>query len=101
MNLDEELKSALQRQEPREDLAPKVLARLRLPQRGRDWGLRAGRLRLAIALVVIVAGLGVLQWREHTQQQQRGRAAAQQLVAALHLASNELNSVRAQVVRTP
>ncbi len=104
MNLDDELQAALRRQPPREDLAPKVLARLRaLPPASpkRPWSLAPGpwRLRTALAVVVIFAAFGLFRYQR--VQHQRARAAAQQLVAALHLASSELAAVRAKVVRAP
>lgn len=104
MNLDEELQSALRRQPPRGDLAPKVLARLRaLPpaSRKRSSPLAPGPwpLRAALAVVVILAAFSFFRWRQ--AQQVRAHAAAQQLVAALHLASSELTAVRAKVVRAP
>lgn len=97
MSIESELKAALSRQPPREDLAPKVLARLRSavpPAPAHRW-----RFALAIAIVLILAGAGML--RRQQLRQRQARDAARQLVAALHLASGELAMVRAKVVRTP
>lgn len=98
MNWDEELRAALRPEAPRRDLAPFVLARLRAPApppRRHAW-----QLAIVLLLLVLGTGLGVNRWRM-VQRQQRARADARQLAAALHLASAQLAAVRAKVVRTP
>ncbi|MGH9474786.1 MAG: hypothetical protein ACRD1C_00485 [Terriglobales bacterium] len=99
MNWDDELRSALCRQDPPRDLAALVRARLRAsgPAPRRGWGWAAA---VALVLVVILGGVGVQRW-QMAQHQRHARADAQELVAALRLASSQLAAVRARVLRTP
>ena len=98
MNLEDRLRRALRREEPAEDFAERVLARLERPApsaRSSRWALAASVL-LAFAVAALV---GRNAWLTHThrleteQFQARNEAASRQLAYALDLTSRELESV--------
>lgn len=97
MDLENELRHGLRRVAPRRDLTAGVLARLRQPQRPPAGGWRP-RVAITAAVgvaLVVVSSFGLWQARRTAQ----ARADAQQLVAALHLASVHLEHARSQIVR--
>jgi hypothetical protein len=107
--LDAALRRALRRRAPGADLSGRVLSRLPsadLPpaaaragsSRGR--ALRSLRMWLPAALAAcIIAGIGLVQMREHAVAVARANQARAQLLQALSIASLNINVVRAAVSR--
>ncbi|MDQ6665447.1 MAG: hypothetical protein M3Z23_13770 [Acidobacteriota bacterium] len=86
MNLEDELRSALRREEPRRDLS-------------RDWASRPARTRVAVrwksfAAMAALLLLILLPYRAYERRQARGREAKQKLVLALELAGSRLHRVQ-------
>ncbi|HEY8055181.1 MAG TPA: hypothetical protein VIE13_04650 [Terriglobales bacterium] len=95
-DLDNELRQGLGRVAPRRDLTAGVLARLgRRPPRRAAAGWRTWAAAVAGLALVVVSSFGWWQARRTAQ----ARADAQQLVAALQMASAHLERARSQVVR--
>jgi len=94
MNLDDELRSALQRQEPPPEFAERVLARVaavpvRMP---RPW-FRLPVMRWAAAMAATVMLLaGGLEYRHY-----EGERAKAQVLLAVRIAANKLNKVQRKV----
>ena len=114
--LEKALRAALRAADPGDDFADGVLARLdaadaadaadvapaaivmpaaqhrrRTPLR--RWGLAA------LLAACVIAGIGLVRWRQQTLDWQRGLAARAQLLQALNIASANVNAVRAAVIR--
>lgn len=93
--LEEELKSALARQEAPAGFAGRVMARVAAEPARRPTGLasffRYPRLRwAATAALVFVTFAGVEAVRRH-EEHMKAEAARRQVMFALHLAANKLN----------
>jgi len=113
--LDEELRSALRRLEPPPDFAKRVLARIeagRHPKAG--WGRarltswmasfrlpRVARLRwiAAGALACLLAVIGSVEYWRYRRARTEGEMARQQVILALHIASDKLNGALSEVKR--
>ncbi len=104
--LEEELRSALRRQEPPEDFVAHVMARVSTPAstEARWWVpvralLRAPRWRwaaaaLAACLLVVAA---VVHQRREQRMKAQGEVAKAQVMKALRIASSKLNVARRKV----
>lgn len=105
--LEDELRSALQRQEPSPDFAERVLARLdtapveKISRRPawRSWfGLpRMYRFAVGVAACLVLA-LGVFEYHRY-QVRVQGEAAKERLVLALKIAGGRLNAVQQKVLK--
>lgn len=110
-NFDDELKSALRRQEPPHGFANRVLARVE-EQRSRQikpaWPdswlkifaqpLRTPVLRwAALAAVCAALVLGGVHYRNVQRERARGEAAKERLLLALRIAGNKLQLARTRV----
>ena len=102
--LDEELRSALRRQEPPSGFVERVMARVAgRPAPRAAWAqavrvfFRLPRLRWAAvgAVACLVLAIGVVQYRR--EQRAQGEMAKEQLKQALHIASSKLNQARKRV----
>jgi len=88
MNLDDELRSALQRREPRPGFAGRVLARVHQPAPRPRLAWLYWAAACAIAVTVLVGG--GLDYR----RRQQGERAKQEVMLALEIASTKLNFVQ-------
>ena len=95
MNLDDELRSALQRQEPPPDFAERVMARVAAAparQAPRLWfRLPATRWAMAMAATVLLA-VGCLEYRRY-----EGERAKSQVLLAVRIAASKLNKAQRKV----
>lgn len=99
MNLEQELKDALKRQQAPPGMTERVMAAVdsgkareaRPSFRDRH---RAVLQLAAAALLLVVVGVGVVNRRETVREREQGEAAARQLVTALRIASEALNEAR-------
>jgi hypothetical protein len=100
--------------DPGEDFCERVLARIEAsaPERAAASGdapivritprvrrhtlAQWGSLSLAAC---VIAGIGLMHWRQQVQQQQRGLRASEQLLQAMNIVSAQLSDVRASVSR--
>lgn len=93
-NLDNVLKEAYRRREPSNGFADRVMARIpqhrSVPRWKREW--------LAIAASACVAVIGAGAWQQH-QRQLEGERAKQQLIYALTIASESLQTTKQMVTR--
>jgi hypothetical protein len=102
--LEDELRSALRRQEPPAGFLERVMARLAAqPARRAGWAEavrsffrlpRLGWVAVGIAACFLLV-IGVLQYRRERHAQ--GEVAKEQLKQALHIASSKLNLARKRV----
>ncbi|MFB3923410.1 MAG: hypothetical protein ACE145_16945 [Terriglobia bacterium] len=99
-DLENGLRKALERREPPDGFAEKVLARVEAsPTRGRGWRealrafVRVPSLRWAAAGAVacLLVALGTLHYRHVQRERAAGEAAKAQVMQALHVASSKLN----------
>ncbi len=105
-HLEDQLKSALGRQEPAEDFAARVLRRIAQPA-PRSWLdeltilFRPPRLQWVAASLVIsvVVPFAALEYRHERQIRVQGQMAKQQLVLGLRIAGTELHRAQKQVQR--
>lgn len=102
--LDEELRSALRRQEPPAGFVERVMARLAAQAAPRAGWAQVARAWLswtracwaavgAVACLLLV--IGVVQYQR--EQRAQGEMAKEQLKQALHIASSKLNQARKRV----
>jgi len=93
MNLDDELRAALRREDPSPDFARRVVARAQSstkPARGIPWMMWAA----AIAALLVIGFSAAYEYRQ-MQAERAGRDA----VIALRIAADKLNIAREKVVR--
>jgi len=103
--LDKALRRALRPRRPHEDFADRTVAHLdsdaapavRLSFM-RSRAFRSRWLPAALA-ACLIAGIGVLQMRQHALDAARANQARAQLLQALSIASDNVNIVRAAVAR--
>ncbi|HJS91631.1 MAG TPA: hypothetical protein VJ738_16815 [Steroidobacteraceae bacterium] len=107
-NFEKALRRALRREDPGEEFAARVIARLestgteparvtRLHARGSRL-LRSRWLPAALA-ACLIAAVGVLTFRQHSLDTERANQARAQLLQALSIASHNVNIVRATIAR--
>lgn len=97
-NLDNALKDALRRRQPPPGFADRVMARVprqiapkrSAPRWKREW--------LAVAASACIAVMGAGAWQQH-QRQVEGEKAKQQLIYALTIASETLQTTKQMVTR--
>ncbi len=102
---EEELKQALQRQEPSGDFTARVLARCAAEDAKKQsslwhsfWTAPAWRLgAVAAALVLVAGGTAYEQHERATQRAARGMEAKRQLLLAVRIAGTKLQEVRQRV----
>ena len=97
---EDDLRSALKRQDPGEGFTQRVMARVNqsasTPERPlhRVWFLRLRPALVAVAaMLLLVVGIGVGYRQEQIAQEARARKAEQQAVLALRIANAKLNRV--------
>lgn len=95
--IEEQLKNALQRQEPRAGFADRVEARIAAQaSRGRRW-YAFPQLRWALAFLLLVAIFGGVMYRRGQEERARGELAKHQAVIALRLAGAKIQLAEAKV----
>jgi hypothetical protein len=98
-HFEEQLRTALRREEPDANFSTSVLARLAEETDHRAWWrLPLPQLRFAIAMALLVAVLGLGLYR-HEQQRRRaeGQAARQQVMIALRIAGAKIHLAQTKV----
>jgi hypothetical protein len=93
MNLEDELKAALRREDPSPDFARRVVARAKATPRSNRPIFRM-TWAAAIAAMAIVGLSGVYEYR-----QMQAERASREAVIALRIASEKLNLARDRVLR--
>ncbi len=98
MNLENELKAALKREDAPPDFAAKVLARAgRRPLRTLPWFRRPMTLALAAGLAAaVIIPSAMVQYRQQREIEQRARA-EKDLMLALSITRDQLQNVRNKV----
>jgi hypothetical protein len=95
MNMEDQLKAALQRREPSVGFAERVAARAQFGRRAEPMrGFRGMWAASALALAAVVVFTASSLW-QRAQEERAGR----QAVLALRIASEKLNHVRSKVLR--
>jgi hypothetical protein len=97
MNLDDELRAALRREDPSPGFAQRVVARAKSKPAPRSWFPRSWfpKMMWATALAaMLVIGFGVSEYRERQAER-----AARETVMALRIAAEKLNMARDKVLR--
>lgn len=106
--LERALRRALRPQGPGKDLSGEILSRLGAAASPQAPAARRGFVRhlaarsrwLPVALAAcLVAGIGLVQMRQHARDVARASEARAQLLQALSIASDNVNVVRAAVAR--
>ncbi len=96
MNLDDELRSALQRQQPSADFTERVLARVsaasvrRMP---RPWPSRPVAGWVAAMAATLLLAAGTFEYRHY-----QGERAKSQVLLAVRIAGKKLNKVQKKVL---
>lgn len=103
---EDELRKAMERREPGGDFTARLLARVKQEESGKSRASWApfrqliwqgyARFAWAVALLLIVSGL--MGYRQHIHAGQ-GRAAKEQLLAAMHIAGAQLHEAQLRVKR--
>jgi len=98
MNLDEELRAALRREDPSPGFANRVVARAQAQPAGQPFGFRLFGVRMmwatAIAAMLVLGTSGVFEYR-----QMEAERASRDAVLALRIAADKLNLARDRVLR--
>ncbi len=104
---EDELRKAMERREPGEDFTARILARVEREESRKSrsswipfWRLtwQAGYARLAWAAALLLIFTGLVGYRQHVRAME-GRAAKQQLLAAMHIAGAQLHEAQLRVKR--
>ena len=101
--MDEQLKQALRRCDPREGFADRVLARLaeqrtETPARKGSWSLWPPlRWVMAIAVLVLLVGGIAYNVHERRNEEREARAAKQQVMLALRITGSKLRIAKQKV----
>lgn len=107
-DFDKILRRALRREDPGEDFADRVMARLDsgAVERTSLTVLRARRSRVprsrwlpAALAACVIAAVGLFQLRQHSLEAERAEQARAQLLQALRIASHNVNIVRTAIAR--
>jgi len=85
---EEQLRASLQRKDPSEGFADRVLLRVRQKRR---WGGMQPRRWLAAAALLFVTSGSLLYWQREQRIQAEGERARAELVQALQISSEKLN----------
>ncbi len=98
--LEDELRSALQRESPSLGFTERVLARA--AEQKRSWsfaalfGMRGMRWAVAGALALVMVGAG-LEYQREREERARGEAAREQVLLALRIAGTKLRFAQERV----
>jgi hypothetical protein len=101
VNLEDQLRAALRRQEPPDGFAERVLARLPDKPVRRPAAFAGIGPWLAMAAVLVLVFAGALSWRSERERRQMAAAqqAKQELIYALELTTSELQETRVKLLR--
>jgi hypothetical protein len=101
VNLEQELRDALKRQQPPPGITERVLKAINAREATTApsfWRRHRAQFQIAAAAVLVVAvGVGVVRRSEAIRERERGESAARQLVTALRIASEALNDARSEI----
>jgi hypothetical protein len=99
MNLEQELRKALERKRPSPGFEEKVLTRIASAGTAQEPAATpaSGRLLLPVAATLMLAFGGTYYFWEQHQQQVRTQRAAQDLAVALQIASNKVSAVQTKI----
>jgi hypothetical protein len=99
--LEEDLKQALQCEEPSPQFTERVMARIsEIPKRQGGWfGLSIFRPRVlqwatACLVLLVTISIGGVRYREYQQEKHQGEAAKAQVLLALQIASNKIHTAQ-------
>jgi hypothetical protein len=96
-HFEDQLRTALRREEPGGNFSTRVLARLAEEgDRVAWWRLRLPQLRWAIAMALLVAMLGLYRY-EQQRRRAEGQAARQQVIIALRIAGTKIHLAQTKV----
>jgi hypothetical protein len=94
---EDELKQALQRQEPAADFTARVLARCAAEEtKARGW---FGTWRLGAVVAGLLIAVGGTVYQQH-EREVRGLAAKRKLILAVHIAGSKLQEVQQRVAES-
>lgn len=93
-HFEEKLSASLQRKEPSEGFAERVMARLPKESRWKGWRPRRW---LAAAALLLVTSSSLLYWQRERRMQAEGEQARAELVQALRISSEKLNQALEKV----
>lgn len=94
MNLEQELREALTRQEPPEGFAERVVARVEHGSRRPSY---VRPLLALAAMLLLLAGVLGWQWRAEREQRIAAEKAKQELLQALEITASGLQQTRAKL----
>ena len=98
---EEQLKQVLQREQPADDFAARVLARVQQVEQKRPWWRSlfiAPSLRWATAVVLCILVIGgIIYQREEVRQRAEGEAAKKQVMLALRIAGTKVKLAQDRV----
>ena len=94
--LENELKSAMERREPPEGFADRVMARIP-PRKRRAWS--HSWFAAAAAALIAIAGPAAYEHQKAERLRREGERAKAELVMALEIASEKLQHTRAKVLK--
>jgi hypothetical protein len=93
---EDQLREALQRREPPEGFAERVIARV--PQRRATvWTMHWRSIAAIAAVLVVTFSAGLFEWHRQVERAERAEAANRQLMYALRLAAEKLDHVQHRV----
>lgn len=93
MNLDDELRAALRREDPSRGFAQRVVARAKAKPASQSWFPKM-MWTTALAAMLVVGFGGLSEYRE-----KKAERAGREAVLALRIAAEKLNSARDKVMR--
>jgi hypothetical protein len=97
-DFEKQLAEALKREEPSGNFEARVLAAVAREKDRRWWWMPGGfRWAAALAMLVVVAAVGVEKYREAAAERAAGEAAKARLELALKITSAKLTKIRQQV----
>jgi hypothetical protein len=96
--LEDELRTALLRRDPPEGFTDRVMAKV--PGRRRPWSSWSHSwMAAAAAMLIAMLGGGAYEYQRVQRIRQEGEQAKAQLVIALEIASEKLQSTKAKVLK--
>ena len=88
--IEDELRVALQRREPPDGFAQRVIGRARRPRP--QW-----RFAAIAAAILLILGVGLFRYREAAAERRNGEVAREQLVLAIQIAAGKLETVKYRI----
>jgi hypothetical protein len=98
MNIDDELRHALQRESPPDGFRDRLMQRVTAAARPKP---ASSRWRVAAAVMLLTTGTIGGITMHHIERQRQGERAREQVMLALHIAGKKVNYVRDTLKGTP